>query len=658
MDTQVGSRPVTGTSAVRPSPPTGPRWVSSNGHVAERASMVLIVIGAAVLYGWDLDRQGWANAYYAAAAQAGAESWKALLFGGLDPGGAMATDKPPLALWLMSGSVRILGVNTWGIVLPQLAAALSTIVLLQRTVRRCSGPAAGVIAAAVLAVTPVFGVLARFDDPDVLLVLLLVGAAYATIRATESASPRWLAILGALLGAAFLTKWLVAVLVAPGIAAAYAIAAGGSKGPRSAGSACLRAVAATAGAALLVGGWWVALVALTPARDRPHLDGSTNDSVWSLILGRNGFGRLAGPESLHHAAAAVGGVPVSGIPGLLRLLNPPFAVQIGWFVPPAALALLLWLVRRAHGDAPRPGQRRVAYVFWGLWLVVVATVFSLMSGPMHPYYTVLLAPAAAALVGMGAVDLGRSWSASGDRRSRGDRATDAEKRQAWTAAGVMLVSVGWVGLIARHTHGLPSWLTVVVVGGGTATALAIGGLPRRPRVPGQYRRVAVAVMTPLTLLAAPLATSIATDGRSITGANPLAGPGPSATQPATQPLASFLRTHRGTATWGAAVVTATPAARLQLDSGVPILPIGGFMGSVPTPTLADVQDWVSDGRLRYLVLGGPYLGFAPGQTPGSLAGTQAARIVTWAQAHGRRVTVPGDATTVYDLSPVGSARPG
>ena len=103
-------------------------------------------------------------------------------------------------------------------------------------------------------------------------------------------------------------------------------------------------------------------------------------------------------------------------------------------------------------------------------------------------------------------------------------------------------------------------------------------------------------------------------------------------------------------------MTATPAAGLQLDSGLPVLPIGGFMGSVPTPTLADVQDWVSDGRLRYLVLGGPYLGFAPGQTPGSLAGTQAARIVTWAQAHGLRVTVPGDPTTVYDLSPARSAR--
>jgi hypothetical protein len=158
-------------------------------------------------------------------------------------------------------------------------------------------------------------------------------------------------------------------------------------------------------------------------------------------------------------------------------------------------------------------------------------------------------------------------------------------------------------------------------------------------------------MTPLTLLAAPLATGIATDGRSITGANPLAGPGPSVPAPVSQPLASFIRAHRGTATWGAAIVTATPAAQLQLDSGVPVLPIGGFMGSVPAPTLTDFQDWVSDGRLRYLVLEGPYRGFPPDETPGGLAGTQAASIVAWARTHGLRVTVPGDAEIVYDLAP-------
>src|SRR5215470_2462143 len=149
----MGAHVVLGPSLVRPLPPA--RAVASDARLVERVTMVLIVSGAAVLYGWDLDRQGWANAYYAAAAQAGAQSWKALLFGGLDAGGAMATDKPPLALWLMSGSVRIFGVNTWGIMLPQMLAALATIVLLQRTTRRCCGPAAGVIAAAVLAVTPV-----------------------------------------------------------------------------------------------------------------------------------------------------------------------------------------------------------------------------------------------------------------------------------------------------------------------------------------------------------------------------------------------------------------------------------------------------------------------------------------------------------------------
>jgi 4-amino-4-deoxy-L-arabinose transferase-like glycosyltransferase len=383
-------------------------------------------------------------------------------------------------------------------------------------------------------------------------------------------------------------------------------------------------------------------------RDRPHLDGSMNDSVWSLIFARNGFGRLVGSGSLHHVAAAAGGGSASGIPGVLRLLTAPFATQIGWFVPPAALALLLCGVRRAKGQSPDMGH--MAYLLWGLWLVVVATVFSFMSGPMHPYYTVLMAPAAAALVGMGAVDLVRPWSPSRDRRRRGDRAGGTGQRHAWAAAGVMLVSAGWAGLLAQHTHGLPRWLALAVGGGGIATALAIGGLPRWPRA-SRHRQLAIALMTSLTLLAAPLAMGIATDGRSVTGANPLAGPGPSAPELLTRPLAAFIRAHRGTATWGAAVVTATPAARLQLDSGVPVLPIGGFMGSVPAPTLTDFRDWVSEGRLRYLVLDGPYQDFPPDATPGGLAGTQAASIVAWARTHGLRLTVPGDAEIVYDLAP-------
>jgi 4-amino-4-deoxy-L-arabinose transferase-like glycosyltransferase len=157
---------------------------------------------AAVLYCWRLPEQGWGNAYYAAAAQAGATSWKVMLFGGIDPAGAMSTDKPPLALWVLALSTRALGLGWAALFLPQVVASLISVMVLERTVRRCWGAPAGLVAATVMAVIPVFAVLARFDDPDTLLVMLLTTAAYATVRATEDDGRAWLLAIGALAGAA------------------------------------------------------------------------------------------------------------------------------------------------------------------------------------------------------------------------------------------------------------------------------------------------------------------------------------------------------------------------------------------------------------------------------------------------------------------------
>jgi 4-amino-4-deoxy-L-arabinose transferase-like glycosyltransferase len=588
-----------------------------------------------MLYGWAISRQGWGNAYYAAAAQAGAQSWKVMLFGGIDPGGAMATDKPPLALWAMSASVRVFGLSPWALCLPQLLASLATIVVLDRTVRRLSGPLAGIVAAAVLAATPVFGVLARFDDPDTLLVMLLTGAAYATVRAARSPARRWPLLLGVLAGAAFLTKWGVVALVLPGLAAAYVAAVAAHRPPGEAAPRLVRAAAAAAGAAIVTAGWWVALVALTPAASRPHLDATADNSIWSLILGRNGFARMGSAGAL----SLIGQAPtsasaISGIPGPLRLFGQPFATQIGWLLPLAVAAALPTLTRRARN--PRRGEvddRDLGYLLWGGWLAVAAVVFSLMSGPMHPYYTVLLAPPIAALTAMGTLDL-----LNGTRRR---------------AALTLIVAGAWAAWIAHAGLGMPSALLILATTALAAVA-TIGSLTRRPTGP---RWAIGLVLAGAALLTGPTAILITTTTHAVSGANPLAGPG-TATAPHTpSALVDFLRTHRGDQRWEAAVVTATPAAILALDTGTSVLPLGGFMGSVPSPTLVQFRDWVRHGQVHYLIMNGPYRGFGPGQTPPALNGTQAAQIVTWAQTIGHRLTIPtAPPTTVYDLIPAPQPR--
>jgi len=196
--------------------PGEPRW-------ARPALLALLVLTAA-LYTIGLSRNGWANDFYAAAVQAGTRSWKAFFFGSLDAGNFITVDKTPASLWVMELSARAFGLNSWSLLLPQAAEGVATVALLYATVRRWHGPAAGLIAGTVAALTPVAVLMFRFNNPDALLVLLMTGAAYATTRAIESGRTRWLMLTGALLGFAFLTKMLQGFLVVPAFALAYLVA--------------------------------------------------------------------------------------------------------------------------------------------------------------------------------------------------------------------------------------------------------------------------------------------------------------------------------------------------------------------------------------------------------------------------------------------------
>src|SRR3954447_16403261 len=265
--------------------PGGSQWV--------RPSLLALLLGAAVLYLWGLSANGYANEFYAAAAQAGSQSWKAWFFGSLDAGNSITVDKPPASLWVMGLSVRMFGLSSWALLVPQALMGVGTVALVVAAVRRTIGrPGPALLAGLVMALTPVAVLMFRFDDPDALLTLLLTAAAYAVVRALEGPrAARWLALAGALVGFAFLAKMLQAFLVLPGFALAYLLFAHGGV-RRRLGHLVL------AGASMLAaGGWWVAVVQLWPAASRPYIGGSTDNSVVELALGYNGLSRLTGNES-------------------------------------------------------------------------------------------------------------------------------------------------------------------------------------------------------------------------------------------------------------------------------------------------------------------------------------------------------------------------
>jgi 4-amino-4-deoxy-L-arabinose transferase-like glycosyltransferase len=482
-----------------------PRWA--------RPALLALLVLTALLYIVGLSRSGWANDFYAAAVQAGTKSWKAFFFGSSDASNFITVDKTPAFLWVMDISARIFGLNYWSVLVPQALEGVATVAALYATVRRWFGPAAGILAGVAMALTPVAALMFRFNNPDALLTLLMTLAAYAVTRAIEAGKTRWLVLAGALLGFGFLAKMLQAFLVLPGFALAYLVA-----GPHGLGKRTLQVLAGGA-AVLVAAGWWVAAVMLTPVADRPYIGGSTNNNILGLTFGYNGFGRLDGNETGSVGFGGHGVAATGGSSGLTRLFASDMGGQISWLLPAALIALvaLLWGTRRA----PRTDRIRAAALVWGGWLLVTGVVFSYMAGIIHSYYTVALAPAIAALVGIGAVQLWRvrnGWR--GHERSWFGRGT--------LAAGIVTTTVWSYVLLDRAPAWYP-WLRVVVLLTGLgAAAVLIAGHWLAPAAATAWGRL-VLVLAPVSLavvaaLAGPFAYSVDTAATSHTGALPTAGP--------------------------------------------------------------------------------------------------------------------------------------
>lgn len=662
-----------------------------------RPALLGLLTATAVLYLWGLGNSGWANAFYSAAVQAGSESWKAFFFGSSDAGNSITVDKTPASLWLMALSVRIFGLSSWSILVPQALAGVAAVGVLYATVRRSAGPVAGLLAGAVLAITPVAVLMFRFNNPDALLVLLLVAGAYATLRAVEAGSTKWLVWAGIFVGFGFLTKMLQALVVVPVFALTYLIAA-----PTPLRRRLVQLL--WSGLALVVAaGWWVAIVELIPARYRPYIGGSQNNSVLELTLGYNGLGRITGNEvgSVGGAGGGPGGQGGRwGETGLLRLINSENGGQIAWLLPAALILLVAGLLVTMR--APRTDRNRAALVLWGGWLVVTGVVFSLMQGIFHAYYNVALAPAVGAVVGVGAAVL---W-----------RRDNLVARAALAVATGVTAWWAWT-LLGRSPDWYP-WLRVVVLVAGLVAAAALllaGRLPKRAALPVAATAVVAALLGPLGYSLDTAATahtgSIPSAGPAVTGAGFGGGRGPGGgrfngggqdryapdggapdggapnggqfnggppngggfnggtggvpgtggapgtgsapqargggmgglldAQTPDADLIALLTKDADVYTWVAAAVGSNNAAGLQLATEKPVMAIGGFNGSDPSPTLKQFQQYVAEGKIHYFIGGGMF-GRSDG---GSQVATQ---IAEWVQESYTATTV--GTTTVYDLS--------
>ncbi|WP_282087609.1 ArnT family glycosyltransferase [Streptomyces tendae] len=674
--------------------PEDPRWV--------RPALLGLLLATALLYLYNLSASGWANSFYSAAVQAGSQSWKAFFFGSLDAGNAITVDKPPAALWPMALAVRIFGLSSWSILVPEVLMGVGTVAVVYAAVRRRFSPTAGLIAGAVLALTPVAALMFRFNNPDALLALLMSVACYLVVRALEDGRTKWLVWAGVAIGFAFLAKTLQAFLILPALALVYGVCAPVRLRRR------LGQLALATAAIVVSGGWWVAVVELWPASSRPYIGGSQNNSFLELTFGYNGLGRLNGEET---GSVGGGGGPGGGSGGQWgetgwdRMFDSEIGGQISWLLPAALILLVAGLL--ATRRAARTDTARASLLVWGGSLLMTTAVFSYMAGIFHQYYTVALAPYLAAVIGMGAATL---W----ERRAR-----------PWASlalAAAVTASAAWGYVLLNRTPDYLPWLRVPVLVGGLVAAL---GLVFAGRL-GRRTALAAAGLGLVASLAAPTAYTLSTvreghNGSIVTagpaGASMGGGPGggggrgggfpgggnaPGQGQgqggPAgggfpgggTAPGAGgsnqngqtgqtpngrnggptgeggrmgagggggmggllngaevgaeaekLLETDADAYTWAAAAIGSQNAASYQLGTGAPVMAIGGFNGTDPSPTLAQFKKYVADGRIHYFIGGGA--GGGMGGDSGA-----ASQITAWVEAHFTKVTA--GSATFYDLT--------
>ncbi|MFJ2707803.1 glycosyltransferase family 39 protein [Streptomyces sp. NPDC087428] len=680
--------------------PEDPRWA--------RPAFLAMLLVITVAYLWNLRASGYANSFYSAAAQAGSQSWKAFFFGSLDSANAITVDKPPATLWPMALSVRVLGLSSWAILLPQVLMGVATAGVLHAAVRRRFSAAAGLITMAVFALTPVAALMFRFNNPDALLALLMTVTVYCVLRAMEDGRTKWLVWAGVAVGLAFLSKTLQAFLILPPLAVLYAVFAPVSVRKRF-GQLGLSALAMA-----VAGGWWVAIVELWPASSRPYIGGSQNNSFLELTFGYNGLGRINGEET---GSVGGGGGPGGGSggqwgeTGLGRMFNSEIGSQISWLLPAALILLVagVWLTWRAK----RTDAVRAAFLAWGSSLLMTAGVFSFMAGIFHQYYTVALVPYIAALVGMGVTVL---W----------------EERSRWWAGATLALTVAatalWSYVLLGRTPDYLPWLrpTVLVAGlVGAVGLLLTARLGRQLALAAVGLGFAASLAGPVAYTLNTLNTghqgSIVTAGPSAGGMGGFGGGGggrggpgggmkpptggqggqpptgnqqgqgqgrPGTPQQGQQPggqqgqqqgrqpgavpgagegfggrggggggggmggllngasvdaaAKKLLATNADDYTWSAAAIGSQNAASYQLATGDPVMAIGGFNGSDPSPTLSQFKKYVEDGRIHYFISGGE-----GGGGMGGSSGTSS-KISTWVEANFKKVTA--GSATFYDLT--------
>lgn len=587
---------MTATYASR-KPATAPLRPRVDSWPWETIALVVLLLGTAVSFIWGLDKNGWANPYYSAAAQAGSQDWKALFYGSLDAGNLITVDKPPLSIWIISLSVRIFGLNPWALLVPQALMGVATTWLIYKIIRRSHTSAPALLGALIYATTPVVALMSRYNNPEPLMGLLTVGAIFFVLRAIESNGWTWYVLAGATLGLGFLAKQVQAFLPIPALVLALLLF-----GTRTLASRILRLVAGLV-ALVVSGGWWMAIVELTPAADRPYIGGSATNSILELTIDYNGLARFIRiPTKINGGRPVTNDdlAPYNG--GFSRVFDGNFAPEIAWALFPAiATSIVLIVLNRSLALSRR--QKHLALIAV-TWFTTTFFLLCFMGSMIHTYYTFSLAAPISLVVPVGLTALWRK-----------------RHKAVLRVVGALVIGSGVYMCIRifEYSDEWPAWVRLMVVGAGVLAM--VGWLwPRSTRV-----SLLTASSVALALTLGPVGANVFTFATPQNGTNPQSGPlanNPMAmsrllsvaktgtpawalqtafgAKPSVR-VVDILRETSGEQEWAAATYSAQNAALYQLESGRPVIALGGWLGTDPAPSLSQFQALVRKGRVGFFI---------------------------------------------------------
>jgi 4-amino-4-deoxy-L-arabinose transferase-like glycosyltransferase len=592
-----------------------------------------------------LDHGGFLTLYYAAAVRSMSADWHNFLFAAFDPLGFLAIDKPPVAFWPQVAAVKLLGFSPFALRLPQVLEGVAAVGLLFHLVSRRLGTGAGLIAAMFLAISPLNVAVDRSNDTDACLVLVMLLAAWPLAVAAERARLGWLVLAAAILGIGFNVKMLAAMVVAPAFIVVYWF---GAPAPWRRRLAHLAAAGLTLTVVSLS---WPMVSELTPPDDRPYVDSTPDNSVLELAIDHNALDRFVRPawlgrsrgkplERMTALGRTDGGIPA----GVLRLADPRLATQVLWLLPLAFAGVLIG-VRRDLGNDLKPlplDPRRQAAALWMVWVVVAAMVYSFAGGLFQPYYLAPLGPGLAALAAIGVTRL----------------------RTPAAMIAAFLITAAWQAFLvygsAEFTDLALCVGAVPLVGALIATGLVMAG----PRLAGAAMACAVLVLlvpqaawTAGTILAHGGGNPVAHLVEPAQTASPLGGPSPALAR--NPRLVKFLTDNRGGARWLLATPNARQASPIIMQTGEPVMAVGGFLGSVPILTPDDLAHLVSSGDLRFVLIGGGPA-WATGEPRGGPGqprlGREMRMLRDWVLGHGQEVPPEQWRSVPAVITPAGERR--